>query len=374
MRSKLVESTCIALLAVLIVASCAEAPVSEQGSVARPVKTALIGGPASASIRKFPGRVESAKRADLAFRAGGTIAALRVQEGNTVTQNQVLARLDQADVEIALAERQAKWDQANKDYARSQELVAEGAISRRDFDQVEANYKTADAALKQANLNLEQTELRAPFDGQIAQRHVENFEEVGPGQRIYSIIDQSSLEIEIDVPENIILLLPKPQETEDGRQRVNAWASFDADSNRQFPLQFKEAATRADAQTQTFAVTFSLTAPNEVTVLPGMTANVTVDAPAMSGERSVYNVPLSAVTGDPELSPRVWIVDENSMTVHGRAVQVGRMTGNAIELVAGIEPGLRIVTAGAAFLDEGMAVSILPQTEQATTLDQSPAR
>lgn len=367
-------SICSALIAVLLLTACGETPVPEQPSVARPVKTLLIGGPVGGSVRQFPGRVESAKRADLAFRAGGTVTALLVQEGNAVQVNQILARLDQADAEIALADRQAKWDQASRDFARGQELVGEGAISRRDFDQVEANFKTADAALKQAKLNLEHTELRAPFDGQIAQRHVDNFEEVGAGQKVYSIIDQSSLEIEIDVAENIILLLPKGEDNEGGRRQVNAWASFDADGTREFPLVFKEAATRADAQTQTFAVTFALTAPTEVTVLPGMTANVAVDVSQLTGERTIHYVPLSAVTGDPALAPRVWIVDESSMTVRGRSVTLGQMSGDSIEVLDGIEPGARIVTAGAAFLDEGMAVTFMAETEQAVNLDQNPAR
>ena len=101
--------------------------------------------------------------------------------------------------------------------------------------------------------------MRAPFAGHVAQRHVDRFEEVSAGQTIYSLIDRDALEVQIDIPENIILSLRAGDE---GQVRVTeklfVWASFDAASAQRFPLTFKEAATRADAQTQTFQVTFSL--------------------------------------------------------------------------------------------------------------------
>jgi len=162
------------------------------------VKSQVIDSPQGSGVRNFPGRIESANRADLAFRLNGTITELAVQEGVQVGLGQILARLDQTDYQITLKDRQATWDRASKDFDRGKELVAEGAISRRDFDQVEANFKTADAALEQAKQNLDYTIIRAPFAGQIGQRHVDAFEEVQPGQTIYSMIDAQSLDVHID--------------------------------------------------------------------------------------------------------------------------------------------------------------------------------
>lgn len=354
-------------------AACAEPPAAPTEDVARPVKSMVVDSPEGSGVRNFPGRIESSNRADLAFRVGGTVANLAVSEGAPVTRGQTIARLDQTDFEITLKDRQATWDRASKDYERGKELVAEGAISRRDFDLVEANFKTADAALEQAKQNLGYTSLQAPFSGQIAQRHVDNFEEVGPGQMIYSIIDRESLEVQIDVPENIILLMPKGQEPGERAQQIRVWASFDIAPDKRFELDFKEAATRADAQTQTFQVTFNLPSPEGVTVLPGMTASVTVDLSRLVDEQAVYYLPLTAVVGDNGMNARVWTVDETTMTVQERPVKVGRMVGSSIEVLEGLEPGLRIVTAGAAYLNEGMRVSLLKQTEQAEPRDATAA-
>ena len=365
------KPTLFVAVTLMSLVGCGEPPQVNLEPVARPVKSQIVDSPQGSGVRNFPGRIESANQADLAFRIGGTITVLAVQEGVAVGRGQILARIDQTDYEITLKDRQATWDRASKDFERGKELVAEGAISRRDFDRVEANFKTSDAALEQAKQNLDYTLIRAPFAGQVAQRHVDAFEEVQPGQTIYSIIDAQSLEVQIDVPENIILLLSAAGRPGENADKINVWVSFDVRTDQRFPMTFKEAATRADAQTQTFKVTFNLSQPDEFTVLPGMTASVTVDLSSLLDEQAIYYLPLTAIVGDNSMSARVWTIDEANMTVHERKVTLGRMVGSKVEVTGGLEPGLRIITAGAAYLDEGMKVTLMQQSEQAEPREDS---
>ena len=234
---------------------------------------------------------------------------------------------------------------------------------------------SADAALAQAKQNLEYTTLRAPFDGNVARRHVDAFEEVNPGQTVYSVMDQSALEVKIDIPENVIMMLASPQ-SEPGERSddIDVWAAFDMASERRFPLEFKEVATRADPQTQTFEVTFTLPAPDEVTILPGMTASVTLDLSRAMDVESVYYLPVTAVSGTEGLSARVWAVDEDTMTVREQPIVLGRLVGSSVEVTEGLEPGMRIVTAGAAYLADGMAVTLLAQSEQAEPREEDMPR
>ena len=352
-------------LSIMMLYGCGGPPLENLETLARPVKSQIIDAPQGSGVRNFPGRIESANRADLAFRVGGTITILEAQEGALISRGQTLARLDQTDYKIALKDRQATWDKASKDFERGKDLVAEGSISRRDYDQVEASFKTADAALDQSKQNLDYTFIRAPFAGQVAQRHVDAFEEVKPGQTIYSIIDRGSLEVQIDVPENIIFVMSDSDQQRKTAESVKAWAAFDVGADKRFPITFKEAATRADAQTQTFRVTFDLPRPENVTVLPGMTASVTVDLSSVIDEQSIYYLPLTAIVGDNTMGARVWTIDELNMTVHERKVTLGRMVGSKVEVTGGLEPGLRVITAGAAYLDEGMKVTLMRQSEQA---------
>jgi multidrug efflux pump subunit AcrA (membrane-fusion protein) len=99
--------------------------------------------------------------------------------------------------------------------------------------------------------------------------------------------------------------------------------------------------------------------------LPGMTASVVVDLSDVLNEDTVHYIPISAITANNGLEARVWRVDEKTMTVHQQNVAVGRLLGSSIEVTGGLGGGSRIVTAGAAFMAEGMKVALMKEVEQA---------
>jgi multidrug efflux pump subunit AcrA (membrane-fusion protein) len=112
-------------------------------------------------------------------------------------------------------------------------------------------------------------------------------------------------------------------------------------------------------------MTFTMPAPEDFIVLPGMTATVTADLGAVAASDSVFFLPATAVSADESLAPFVWVVDEAEMRVHRNPVEVGRLTGWSIEITGGLEPGARVVTAGVGYLGEGMEVRLLPEREEA---------
>lgn len=331
----------------------------------RPVKTLLIAGATGAGVRNFPARIDAAQRADLAFRVSGTVAELLVKEGDRVAAGQLVARLEPKDFQIVVNDRQATFDNAKKNYDRAKGLVESGAISRMDFDRLEAEFKSARAALEAARQDLAYTELAAPFGGVIAKRQIQQFEEVQAKQAIVTLQNVDQLEVKFDIPEALVRRLRAGDNRPAAREGAVVAVSFDGMPGRSFPLTFKEVATKADAKTQTFEVTYTMQQPEQHTVLPGMTANVMVDLSAYLDETASYQVPVSAVVGDYKLDPQVWVVDPDSLTTRAQPVQVGRMSGASIEVTAGLKPGMRIVTAGAAFVSPGMKVSLMPEREQA---------
>jgi RND family efflux transporter MFP subunit len=333
----------------------------------RPVKTLVVGEAAIGGIRNFPARIDANRKAELAFRIPGTVQAVLVKEGDPVAKDQTVAKLDPKDFQIVVNDRQATFDNAQKNFERAKVLVKEGHISKMDYDRLEAEFKNAQSALEQARQDLAYTVLKAPFAGMIAKRHIERFEEVQAKQIVLSLQDVSALEVKFDVPELIIRGIRSSGEDQSARRNhVKMFATFENLPERQFPLTFREVATKADPQTQTFEVTTTMAKPEQLSVLPGMTATATVDlSHFMDAEDAVFTVPVSAVVGDYKLDPRVWLVNEQNMTVHPQPVQVGRMVGDGIEVTEGIEPGSRIVIAGAPFLTEDMKVTLLPEVEQA---------
>ena len=347
-----------------ILAACTEeAPLPPPDS--RPVKTMLVGGDIAGDYRQFPGVVDAIQRADLSFRVQGKITEILVREGDMVEKGQLLARLDPTDYQIVLNDRKASFKTAQANFDRAKQLLAKDAISKVDHDKIRAEYFTAEANLKAAEQDIEYTSLKATFPGYIARRHVENFEEVRRKQTVFTLQDTSELEIKIDVPETIMIQLRRAIEPgKVTRPKREVYAVFNQIKDMKFPLGLKEVSTKADPNTRTFEVTFKMDHPENYNVLPGMTATVFAQVLPTEGENAMSVVlPVSAVVSDTGKDPIVWILDEDTMTVSAKPVTVGDMTTDSIT-VFGIEAGQRVVTAGAAFMREGLKVTLLQTGEQ----------
>jgi RND family efflux transporter MFP subunit len=264
-----------------------------------------------------------------------------------------------------LNDRESSYETATANYDRAKELVGKGAISKVEHDKLRADYFTAKSNLDAARQDLKYTSLTATFSGVIAKRYVENFEEVRQKQKIFSLQDVSELKIIIDVPESLMIQLRRQSETKDaGQPKREMYAVFDQIRERKFPLELKEVSTTADVDTRTFSVTLKMENPENFNILPGMTATVFAEVFASeSGEKITAKLPVSAVVADAAKQPVVWIVNEKTMTVSSKAVKTGLLSSNSIA-VSGLEAGERVVTAGAAFMRDGMKVTLLQTGEQ----------
>ncbi len=237
---------------------------------------------------------------------------------------------------------------------------------------MEAEYRSATAALSQARKDLEYTILTAPFAGRIAQRGVENFEEVVAKQAVIWLQNINQLDIVIDLPESLVRSIRGGVSREVGNPGhteppVRATATFQGRGEQTFALQPKEVSTRADPQTQTFRATLTMPAPTEFTVLPGMTATVSLDLSGLVSVDSVKWVPARAVQADAGLEPRVWLLDPVSMTVSPRKVAIGRLSGGMLEITDGLVGGEEIVAVGAPYLAQGMRVTRMRRTRAGRT-------
>ncbi len=346
----------------------------------RPVKTFVVEGGAGNTMRSFPGRVDASLRAELSFRVPGRLQEILVKEGDLVEEGQVLARLDPTDYKLVYEDRKATFDNSKSNFTRAQELVADGNISRMDYDRMEANYRTASAALSQAEQDLEYTVLTSPFEGRVARRMAEQFEEVAAKQSVFTLQNNSQLDIIIDVPESVVRMvrrmgdLDRSVDSDEDEGVTEAFAVFEGHSSEKFPLRPKEIATKANEQTQTFRATFTMESPTDFTVLPGMTTTVLLDLSRLIGADAgtVKRVPVRAVQGDSGLQPRVWVLDPEAMTVSAQAVTIGRMSGDRVEVTDGLDGGEEIVAVGAPYLAEGMKVSRMAVTEQAVPRSGEP--
>ncbi len=329
----------------------------EVKEVARPVKLLTVEGKSSKTVIKYPGRIRANQRVDLAFQVAGPLIELPVAEGQNVKKGELIARILPRDFETEIAKAKARALDAEQQYQRYRDLYVKKQVSKADFDKYKSQADIAKARLKETEDTLSDTYLRAPFTGVIAKRYVENFEDVQAKAPIVSIQDISEVEVLVDVPESVMVTLKQ------GGKKI-AVAEFAAAPGKQYPLTLKEYSTEADSRTQTYQVTLLMTQPEDITVLPGMTANVVGTTEADQTEVTSIIIPAAAIFADETGSSHVWIVNMETMTVNSRQVKTGNLTGAAdILIVSGIEPGETIAVTGVTQLRENMKVSDLAKQE-----------
>lgn len=344
------RASAILLVVLFGIYGCGKEEEAPPREIVQAVKIMEVKAGQEQSSMSFPGKVRAAKRSELSFKVSGPLLELPINEGQMVKKGDVVARILPRDFQVALNEAKAREVEAEKQYRRYKDLYAKKQVSKADFDRYKASRDIARAQKEDAENALDDTTLRAPFDGVIAKRYVENFEKVQVKQAIafLQLIDQ--LEILIDVPE---LTMARFRNQGAGGFVVE----FDSVSSKQYPLTVKEFSTEADPATQTYQVVLLMDQPDEANILPGMTAKVTTTADEKStGDTSII-IPALAVLNDADNKSYVWILDLESTTVRKTLVEVDRLEGSAnIIIQDGLQGGETIIIAGVTKLQEGMKV------------------
>lgn len=359
------NSTLILTLgAVLVAASaglliaCAD-PEPAQENVVRPVKLLQVEDRRSQDLLRFPARVAANQQAEISFRIGGELVEFPVKSGNHVEKGDLLARLDDRDIRNEVAARQADYDLAAANFERVKSLLDRNMSSKADFDSSNAQLKSSEVALQLARDRLSDTILTAPFSGRIARTLAENHQSIDAQEPILVLQDIDTLEVVVQVPEQIFTQVREDRINPDYSPLV----TFSGMEDQQYTVSYKEHATDVTPGTQSYAVTYSLPKPTELTVYPGMGATLTVDmAQQLISEHGSleFVLPVTAILEDPVSGQfQVWVYDEVAGVVKPRAVTVGRITQSGITVMSGVENGDLIAAAGLSQLSAGMAVKPL---------------
>jgi len=342
------------LAAGLCLPACSEEDQASNEKVIRFVRTVVISMQDTMDIREFSGVVDADRKVDLAFRVGGSLVEMNVLEGEHVQANQLLASLDQTEFEIQLKSMQADFDRIEAEYIRAKTLLEGRIISRSDFERAESQYFVAEAQLDKTKQELAYSTIRAPFDGYIANRHIENFSEVAPRTPVLTLMDLNSMVITIEVPEGVMI------QTQRNGARPELYATFKGQESNQFPLTIKEIGAQTNSGTQTYPVTLNLPSVSHLNILPGMSAQVGVRPFATEGGQRVAYVPTQAVLQDVH-GKYVFVAVpqmEGPAIIERKDVKVGDISSFGIQVTDGLIEGEHVVTAGMSQITPGMQVNL----------------
>ncbi|MDH3690392.1 MAG: efflux RND transporter periplasmic adaptor subunit [Gammaproteobacteria bacterium] len=343
----------IAVWSIGFASGCEKEPV-EQAPVVRPVKIVTIGETGEATTRELPGTIKATQNADMGFEVPGKITEFLVKEGQRVEKTDVLARLDDRDYQADLDQAKASSRKAQADLQRSLRIYEEdpGAISTSKIDTDRKAVDVAEAQVRKAAKAVEDTVLRAPFAGLMARKLVEDFQNVQAKEPVLVLQDISQLEIEVSVPERDMTRGATKRTVEEITQRAQPQVQISSLPGRSFPARVKEFATNADPVTRTFQVRLTFEPPEDVAILPGMTARVTVKVVRDDKIR----LPSHATFADADGKPNVWLVDPESMKVQRRPVALGELTGGEVQIIEGVAAGDQVAISGVSQLREGAQV------------------
>lgn len=324
------RKTYIAAIAALVAALPAYAAV--------PFATTKAAFEVAPRERIWDGRVEAVHQATVSAQTSGRIAELLFDVNDFVDAGAIIMRFTDKEqreamnrAQAALAEAQARLEQASQEFTRVENMFRNETVSRARFDQARADRDAAQARLdaaksgvETAQEQLEYTVVRAPYAGIVSKRHVELGELVSPGQPLISGLSLQSLRVNVDVPQGMFHAV---------RTIGKAFVYVDedriaAESMTFFPV--------ADPAANTFRVRVDLP-DGAATLYPGMFVKVGF----VVGETHRLLIPADAIVRRSELSA-VYVVAGDDVML--RQVRLGRHYGDQVEVLAGLDEGEQVAT------------------------------
>ncbi|UUY08737.1 efflux RND transporter periplasmic adaptor subunit [Pseudomonas sp. J452] len=309
--------------------------------------------PAIGTLKAFQG-------VDLTAEVQGTVQQVLFQSGEKVSLGQPLLQLDSQVEQAILATALAVRNLAQVEYQRGKNLAVKQAISKSEFDRLNAELLKAEASVTQLQASLDKKRILAPFAGTIGIRQVDTGDYLSPGNTVATLQDLSKLYVDFFLPEQTVPLLAIGQ-----RVRLNV-AAYPGEV---FEGEIAAINPKVEETTRNLQVRAMLPNP-ESKLLPGMFANLDVLLP---GEKPVIVVPETAITytlygnsvyviGEKKDDQGAVVKDDKGqaqLQVERRFVETGERRDGQVLVLKGLKAGEQVVTAGQLKLDNGAHVTIV---------------
>jgi RND family efflux transporter MFP subunit len=339
------NSRYFALAITILLAGCGNGADSAATASAAPVRVAMVETASAAETLRAIGVVAPADEVRLAFKTGGMIRAIHVEQGVRVRRGQLLATLVDDEVAAAVSQAQAIADKAARDLERGKALLTDEVATREQVEDLETARSVSAATLRSALFNARHARIEAPADGVVLRRLAEPDELVAAGQPVLVVGNTNG--------GWIVRAALSDRDVVRVRAAMTAEATLDAFPGRQFTATVTEIAAAADPQTGTYELKLSVD-PQGESFVQGLVAKVVI------ADQDAAGVPVVPVTALLEADGRAALVFVVAEDGHAKRVpvQTGRLLGERIEIVTGLSPGDRVVTEGAAWLDDNDAVRV----------------
>jgi RND family efflux transporter MFP subunit len=336
-----------ALSALVLLAGCGKSHPSDGASLAADLKPAKVRVfeakiEERVSLTEVVGTIRPAQRAFIAAKVMGTIEEIPITLGQRVRQGDLLVKVSAGEMAARVLQAQSQLNQVRRDLETSRQLLLKGATTPDAVRALEDRTAMTEAMVREAEILLGYTTVRAPFDGVISRRIANAGDLASPGMALVEVEGLAEFQVEAGIPDSLAagLTIGMPLSVE-----IQA-------AKHSLQGRLVELSSSADAAARTVPSKISL--PDDPSIRSGQFARVLVPGATIR----MLLVPVSALTLQGQLET-VFVVGPDSRASL-RIVKTGALREDRREVLSGLSDGERIVDAPPTGLREGQKLEVQP--------------
>lgn len=341
----------LSLAGIVALAGCGSSGADEPRTVTMApavVRAATVSDTMVARPIVATGTVAPADQAALGFRTGGVIARITVDAGDAVRAGQILATLDLREIDASLAKARSGAAKAERDLDRAQRLYGDSVVTLAQLQDAETASEMARADLQAVAFNRRYAVIVAPANGVVLRRNAEPGENISAGATVLVIGSRGAGR------GHVLELGLADRDAVSVRKGDPAVAWFDAVPGREIAGRVTRIGAAADPGTGTYEVEIALDAVGDLAA--GLVGRAEI-RPARGAPTRL--VPVEAVLEADGEEAAVYALSADGKRAERRRVTVAFIAGDRVAVASGLEGASRVLTDGAAYLDDGAAVRVV---------------
>lgn len=312
----------------------------------QPVMRKFLSEPIIAS-----GVLSSKSEMKLAFKTGGMIRRIYVQEGQSVRAGQLLAELDLSEIDAQVRQAKLGLEKSRRDLERAKKLYVDEAVTLTIVQDATTGFDVASQNVYVAEFNKKLSRIYAPVSGRILRKISEQGELITPFSPAFILgTGESAYIVNVGLADRDVV-----------KVKIGDIAKvyLDAYPNESFQAKITQIAQTVNPATGTFEAELQIQ-PNGRKLISGFVAKAEIS----TGEGiSTLAVPIEALVEADKNTAFVYVLSADSQIVSKVFVNIGSIFGNSVAIVSGISEGTQIVTKGAVFLSDKAKVKVISNEE-----------
>jgi len=287
--------------------------------------------------------LEAEEEAKVVAKVRGIVKKLNVEEGDWVQAGDVLAQLEDEQLQLEAKRAKATMDRLQNELNRKEELFKKNLVSAQEFENAKYEYQAQQSDYELAKLQVKYTQIQAPISGVVSDRLIKVGNMISADQEAFKITDFDPILAVLNVPEHEMNKLEKGQKT---------LIQVDAISGKTFEGEVLRISPTVNPETGTFEVTVSVKDESRQ-LKPGMFGRVRI---VYDTNQNTLTVPKNAVMTE-DGSSSVYVI--NNKMAYRKTINTGYVNGDSIEVLDGLSPEDTVVTIGQSSLQDSALVEIV---------------